>query len=74
MFNVWIVAFCIICSKCAFLYIHNFVCYFCILYFIYRLTDILFDFIAVFSDIYHEILRAAFLPQTANDCSDMLEN
>ena len=45
------------------------------LYIIFHIQiDILFDFIAVFSDIYHEILRASFLPKTANDCSDMLEN
>ena len=27
-------------------------------------TDILFDFIAAFSDVHHEILRAAFLRKT----------
>ena len=74
MFNVWIVAFCIICWKCAFQYIYDFVYYFCILYCIYRLIYCLIDFIAVFWDIYHEILSTAFLPKTANDCSDMLEN
>ena len=31
-------------------------------------TDILFDFIVVFWDIYHEVLRIAFLPKTAIDC------
>ena len=74
MFNVWIVAFCVICWKCAFLYICNFAYYFCILYFIYRLIYCLINFIAVFRDIYHEILRKAFLPKAANDCSYMVEN
>ena len=31
-------------------------------------TDIMFDFIAVFSDIYHEIIRTAFLPKTTSNC------
>ena len=26
------------------------------------------DFVAVFQDIYHEIVRTDFLPKTANDC------
>ena len=54
--------------------LYNFVYYFCILYFIYRLIYFFIAFMAVFWDIYHEILRTAFLPKTANDCSDMLEN
>ena len=74
MFSVWIVAFCLICWKCDFLYICNFAYYFCILYFMYRLIYCLIDFIAVFWDIYHEILRTAFLPKAANDCSYKLEN
>ena len=31
-------------------------------------TGILFDFIAAFSEIYHGILRTAFLPKTRIDC------
>ena len=38
------------------------------IYYIYLYTDILFEFFAVFPDIYHEIVRTDFLPSTANDC------
>ena len=42
--------------------------------YIYILIYCLIGFIAKFWDIYHDILRTAFLSKTANDCSHMLEN
>lgn len=41
----------------------------CMYVYTYLYTDILlFDFIAVFWNIYHQILRTDFLPKTAKDC------
>ena len=52
-------------TKFIYIYIYIYI-YYIYLYTLY--TDILFEFVAVFPDIYHEIVRTDFLSSTANNC------